>query len=171
MHPHRRIELRDADLHPGRALPPRRRQDRRGFQSPRRLQSASGRPAQFIEAQTWPLKPADALSPRRDMTTNMRKFTPELTSLLARLEARYCWDRDPATTTEPLRVIRRTMDFGDGEDLLDLERVADRALLVEALTTAPAGALRPRSWSYWHYRLRLTPTDQDPPPLPVRRFA
>lgn len=104
------------------------------------------------------------------MSAQLPPLTPDLTTLLARFEARYCWDRDPAVATDPLRIIQRTMDFGDAADLHDLEQDAPRALLVEALTGAPAGALRPRSWTYWHYRLDLTPTDHEPPPVPVRRI-
>jgi hypothetical protein len=102
---------------------------------------------------------------------NAKPLSSDLAALLAGLEIRYCWDRDPASATDPQRVIRRTMDFGVAADLFDLERIADRALLVESLTTAPAGALRPRSWSYWHYRLGVTPIDHEPPTMPRRRIG
>lgn len=104
------------------------------------------------------------------MTEEPYGICADLAVLLDCLKMRYCWVRMRGTATEPLRVIRWAMDFGVEADCIDLERVTCRKLLIEALTTAPAGALRSRSWCYWHYRLGVTSADHEPPPLPRRTF-
>ena len=91
---------------------------------------------------------------------------------LAAMAKRYVWD---ATEAEALgfadRTIRRVMDLGTLDDVLQLEPVLGRDRLIACLRSAPAGALRPRSWWFWHYRLGLTSAEDDPPPLPIRTFA
>ena len=91
---------------------------------------------------------------------------------LIALSTRYCWDSIPAAApSEPERVILRTMDVGAWEDVLELECVFGRRRLVAVLRGASAGALTPRSWSFWHYRLGLADSDTPPPPRPVRRLG
>ena len=85
---------------------------------------------------------------------------------------RYVWDK---TETEalafPERIVLRVMDLGTLEDVLTMEKAFGRDRLVAVLHSAEVGALRPRSWWFWHYRLGLPDADHDPPPIPVRTFA
>ena len=60
------------------------------------------------------------------------------------------------------------MNVGTWDDILDLERMAGRDLLVEILAGASAGALTPSAWSFWHYRLGLIGLDETPPNPPTR---
>ena len=90
---------------------------------------------------------------------------------LRAMAARYVWDQTQAEAlANPARIIRRVMDLGVLEDALDLELELGRATLVDVLRNAPAGAMRPRSWWFWHYRLGLADAAHDPPPMPVRRY-
>ena len=93
-------------------------------------------------------------------------------TFLTAMARRYVWDK---TTEQALAfadgIILRVMDLGTIEHVLELEHVLGRDRLASRLRDAPAGALRPRSWWFWHYRLGLTPAEQDPPPMPVRTFA
>ena len=76
---------------------------------------------------------------------------------------KYAWDVDLAEA-DALRtkIILRVMDYGTYEDILQLEETVAEQELIDALTNAPPGALRPRSWSFWHYRLGLVTDDQVP---------
>lgn len=91
---------------------------------------------------------------------------------LERLASLYCWDMDPAdAAARSDRVILRVMDLGTMDDLLALERAFDRSLLVDVLSRASAGALTPRAWSFWHYRLGLAAPDEAVPAQPLRKAA
>ncbi|MDA8209484.1 MAG: hypothetical protein M0Z92_10860 [Actinomycetota bacterium] len=68
----------------------------------------------------------------------------------------------------PDRLIAQVMDIGSYEDVQDLVRLVGTGRLQDVLLRAEAGWFRPRSWSYWHYRLRLTQPGGDPPPMPKR---
>ena len=68
----------------------------------------------------------------------------------------------------PDRLIAQVMDIGSYEDVQDLVRLVGTGRLQDVLLRAEAGWFRPRSWSYWHYRLRLTQPGDDPPPMPKR---
>ena len=95
---------------------------------------------------------------------------PELTAALGRFSRRYCWDSNPEDAVrEASRVILRTMNIGTWEDMLELERVAGKDLLASLLGESTAGALTPRAWSFWHYRLGLADIDRAPPARPTRR--
>ena len=92
--------------------------------------------------------------------------------ILRALAARYCWDMDPKDA--PARknsVILRVMDLGAWDDLLDLEKTFGAAELARRLRAAPPGALRPRSWTFWHYRLGLADSANQPPAPPERRVS
>jgi hypothetical protein len=94
------------------------------------------------------------------------------TSELRRLANRYIWDMRLAEALRfPDRIILRTMDIGTLPDILALERVFGGMALAEILRRAPAGALKPRSWSFWHYRLGLIPPGGRVPPQPLRLVA
>lgn len=93
-------------------------------------------------------------------------------AFLAAVAKRYVWDAMAAEALSyPGRTIGRVMDLGALEDVLQLQPVLDRDRLVSCLRLAPAGALRPRSWWFWNYRLGLTSAEQDPPPMSIRNFA
>ena len=89
-----------------------------------------------------------------------------------RLARTYSWDLPlPEAREYADRLFRRVMDMGLLEDVVAMERAFGRRRLEHALTTAPAGALRPKSWAWWHYRLDLVEPGTPPPPLPVRRVG
>lgn len=93
---------------------------------------------------------------------------------LVAMARRYCWDMpDPeaGTPAAPDHVIRRVMDLGVLDDALALESALGRDVLVETLWSSPPGAVRARSWWFWHYRLGLADAAHDPPPVPVRTYG
>jgi hypothetical protein len=95
---------------------------------------------------------------------------PDPETFLRAMARRYVWDQSEADALAfPDRIIRRVMDLGTIDDAFDLEPVFGRDKLAEVLRTSPAGALRPRSWSFWHHRLDLIAPTDAPPPMPVRR--
>lgn len=100
------------------------------------------------------------------------EISPELTTLLYRLSLTYCWDmKSEDALSHPMRVLRRAMDFAIWDDILKMERVVGPALLTQALKTASIGAMRPKSWSFWHVRLRLRDDNGEILPEPSDRFA
>jgi hypothetical protein len=95
---------------------------------------------------------------------------PPVDEKLRSYARRYCWDMNPMDATmRKNRVLLRVMDLGVWSDIIDIEHTFGTNELSSILTNAPAGSLRPRSWAFWHYRLKLTPHDETPPPLPVRK--
>lgn len=89
-----------------------------------------------------------------------------------RLALRYSWDLPlPQARDRPDRLLRRVMDMGLLDDLIAMEQCFGRDRLRTALATAEAGALRPKSWAWWHYRLGIVEPHSAPPPLPARRFV
>ena len=93
------------------------------------------------------------------------------TEFLRGMARRYVWDQSEAEALAmPDRIIRRVMDLGVFDDALALEPTLGRARLIQVLRAAPPGAMRPRSWWFWHYRLGLADVRRDPPPMPVRSF-
>jgi hypothetical protein len=97
-----------------------------------------------------------------------RKF-PDSIRTLAR---RYVWWQPPDESLSlPLRVAAQVMDIGTLEDCAVLRRYFGLRELRRTLNQAEPGWFRPRSWTYWHYRLGLTKWGGDPPPLPERTFA
>ncbi len=98
-------------------------------------------------------------------------MTRSETEFLHKMARRYCWEMQDGATVLPEHVVRRVMDLGVFDDALALEATFGRARLAAILQGAPAGALRPRSWWFWHYRLGLADADHDPPPMPTRGFG
>lgn len=89
-----------------------------------------------------------------------------------RLVRAYSWDlQGEEARAWPFRLFRRVMDLGTLADVVAMERCFGRDQLAEALTTAPIGALRPKSWAWWHLRLGLTEPGEAPPAMPDRRVA
>jgi hypothetical protein len=96
----------------------------------------------------------------------------EPNALLQRLAARYVWWKTPAEALRyPERIIAQVMDIGDYEDVLELVNQVGEETLRRVLIEAEIGQFSARSWTYWHYRLGLTPPDQAVPPLPRQRFG
>ena len=113
--------------------------------------------------------------PQRDQTHSHRPRYPDTIILLKaeqepheqlrKIARRVCWWQ-PAEETladTPL-FLCRLMALGTWDDaafcLVHFGEDAFRS----AIKSAPPGVLDPRSWHYWHHRLRLTPV----PPVPVR---
>lgn len=98
--------------------------------------------------------------------------SPEANHLFTRLARTYSWDMPELEARNWLfRLIRRVMDLGTLDDIVAMEQVFGRDILVHAITTAEAGAMRPKSWAFWHYRLNLIRAGADCPPMPARRVA
>lgn len=87
------------------------------------------------------------------------------------LARKYVWWMTPEKAAEqPERVIAQVMNMGDFEDAQALSVAAGDLLLIDVLTHAQVGEFNPRSWAYWHYRLRLAKPGQVPP-MPVRKLG
>jgi hypothetical protein len=92
--------------------------------------------------------------------------TEETGSLhLAAIARRVCWWEPIGATLEntPL-FLCRIMTLGTWEDICIALDHYGRDAFREALQNAPPGLFDPRSWHYWHYRLKLLPV----PSLPQR---
>ncbi|MHB8287914.1 MAG: hypothetical protein ACYDEY_01505 [Acidimicrobiales bacterium] len=91
--------------------------------------------------------------------------------LLAKLAHYVWWEPPEVAVTRPERIIAQVMDLGDWDDECDVEDAFDQGVLRNVLTNAQAGWFRPKSWSFWHYRLGITPLGAQPPLPPQRRFS
>ena len=92
------------------------------------------------------------------------------TQILRRLAGRYIWWKTPDEALQaPDRIVAQVMDIGDYDDVQMLVHSVGDAYLRDVLLRAEPGQFNERSWSYWHYRLRLAKFDQVPP-LPARKF-
>lgn len=96
---------------------------------------------------------------------------PQRARLLHELATRYLWwERGRVSELSARRVVAQIMDVGEYDDI---ERAIDlfgEAVFLDALAHAQAGWFRPRSWSYWHLRLRLRAPGESSPPLPTRSY-
>ena len=91
---------------------------------------------------------------------------------LRAMARRYVWDQTPdEALARPDRIVRRVLDLGTWEDTSTLEAIFGHSRLAVILSASPPGALRPRSWWYWHYRLGLTVPAKSPPPMPTRSYG
>lgn len=92
-------------------------------------------------------------------------------STLRNFAAKYIWWESPEEALQfPDRVIAQVMDLGTLEDSGELLSVCGAPRLSDVIRHAQAGWFSPRSWHYWHYRLRLAAVGQVPT-LPVRKFS
>lgn len=90
--------------------------------------------------------------------------TPETEELARRL----VWFEAPAEAlADPVRLVAYALESATHEDMTVLRRYVTDADIREALTAAPPGIIRPRSWAYWHARMGRYPA----PPLPVRHLG
>lgn len=102
----------------------------------------------------------------------MEAALPDAETFLRAMARRYVWDQSGAEAlANPDRIVRRVMDLGTIDDAFDLEPFLGRDRLAEVLRSSPAGAMRPRSWAFWHHRLGLIAPNENPPPMPLRRLA
>jgi len=91
-------------------------------------------------------------------------------NLLRPMAARLIWwEQAEQALRRPERVIAQVMEIGDFDTVLQVRRSLGDARLAQVLQRAEAGWFSPRSWSYWHRKLGVTPTGPVPP-LPLRRF-
>jgi hypothetical protein len=105
----------------------------------------------------------DLPSPRR------HRIYPEAIQSLAR---RYIWWLPPSESLAlRSRVVAQVMDIGTMEDCAVIKEYFGVPEMGIALRRAQPGWFRPRSWTYWHYRLGLTPWGNEPPPMPTRVFS
>jgi len=85
---------------------------------------------------------------------------------------RYIWWQTPAESLRhPDRIIAQVMNLGTLEDADQLETLLAPSALIAVLHHATPGWFRPRSWSYWHYRLGLIDSQQPVPSLPARMIS
>lgn len=91
---------------------------------------------------------------------------------LVRLANIYSWDIPPEEAILfPHRLLLRVMDIGTLEDLIAMESRLSRDRLRSVLRSAAIGSLRPKSWTFWHYRLGLVEPGRECPPMPKQRIA
>lgn len=94
----------------------------------------------------------------------------ESDTFLLKMADRYGWDMQRGDAlANPDRIILRVLDIGALEDILACERIIGRGKLAEIVQGSDAGALRPKSWDFWHYRLGISDIASPPPPPPTRR--
>jgi len=93
-----------------------------------------------------------------------------LRSILRPLAERYNWFAAPEIALKnPIDFLARVMDLGTLDDICYVEDNIEPAAFRAAIERARVGDFRPRSWSFWHYRLRLIEPGAEPPDPPGRR--
>jgi hypothetical protein len=87
------------------------------------------------------------------------------------LALRYIWWQPSKESLAcPLRVVAQVMNLGIAADCITMEKYFGKKAMRDALRQAEPGWFRDRSWTFWHYRLALTPWGAEPPPLPTRSY-
>ena len=105
----------------------------------------------------------------RHSVADLDGLSPQARSFLERVSPAYIWWKTPDEALRyPDRLIAQIMDIGTFEDARELERLVGMDRLRAVIGRAEAGWLRPRSWSYWHYRLGLVEPGDALPPMPKR---
>jgi hypothetical protein len=91
---------------------------------------------------------------------------PDRSRLLA-LAQRYVWwsARETTLRDDLPRLVAQVMEMGTWEDAHELLRIVGPGAFADVLRAPPPGLFSPRSWAFWHIRLRLG----EPPPLPRGR--
>ncbi|WP_276973782.1 hypothetical protein [Ferrimicrobium acidiphilum] len=98
-------------------------------------------------------------------------LTVEQRSLLSRLTFYIWWQSAEESLERPERLIAQIMDIGEWEDECELQETFSDEVLRHILTHAEPGWFRPKSWSFWNYRLKVVPFDAEPPEMPQRSFS
>jgi hypothetical protein len=90
---------------------------------------------------------------------------------LKRLAARYAWwlEPDQVLAERSGRLLVQIMRYATFDDAWAALEHFGRDAFGQALSSAPAGALDPRSWNFWHLYLGLAKTQDQVPPMPLRR--
>ena len=84
---------------------------------------------------------------------------------------KYIWWQTPESAiTSPHRIIAQVMNLGTFEDAQAALEHFGADAFKNALASAPAGALNPRSWNFWHLYLGLANGPGEVPPMPVRKM-
>ena len=110
--------------------------------------------------------------PGGSFVDDLAGLSAEAVSFLERVSPVYIWWKTPnEALLYPNRLIAQVMNMGTYEDTQSLERLVGNDLLREVVLHAEAGWFRPRSWSYWHYRLGLIEPGDVPPPMPKRQLG
>jgi hypothetical protein len=90
--------------------------------------------------------------------------------LIKSLARKYIWWKTPdEAALQPERVIAQVMNVGDFADVQALNAAVGDEVFADVLTHAEIGEFNPRSWTYWHYRLRLAQPGKIPS-MPARKF-
>lgn len=101
----------------------------------------------------------------------MSGLSDDQTHLLRGLAVRYIWWQSPEESLKaPNRILLQVMEIGDWDDCVAMISGLPHARLVEALQEGTTGTLSPKSWNFWHLRLKVG-TPGNPPPLPPARRA
>jgi len=98
-------------------------------------------------------------------------LTIEQRDLLSRLTHYIWWQSPEESLARPERLIAQIMDIGDWVDECDLEKTLGDEFLRSVLINAEPGWFRPKSWSFWNYRLEVVPFDVEPPSMPHRSLS
>lgn len=100
---------------------------------------------------------------------NSFELNPEQREYLIRLAPGYIWWKTPEEALQyPMHLVARIMDRGELEDVRELAQHFDNERLAAVLRQAEIDWFHPHSWSYWHYRLGIAKTADEPPPMPKR---
>ena len=97
-------------------------------------------------------------------------LSPEQQELLEGLTHYIWWQPGEESLRWPERLIAQVMDIGDWDDECALEDAFAAAVLRRILEHSEAGWFRPKSWSFWNYRLGVVPLEAEAPPMPTRCF-
>jgi adenosine deaminase len=110
----------------------------------------------------------DTITKRLWRMVTMAEFDQKI---LKRLARKYIWWKtEDEAVAVPQRLVAQVMNIGDYNDVQTLANHVGEDYLRDVLTHAEIGQFSPRSWAYWHYRLRLSKPGRVPP-VPARRFA
>ena len=76
--------------------------------------------------------------------------------VIAALAPKYVWWPLEGTEAQrKRRILAQIMNLGTYDDILAVEAVIGREVLVDAMAHAEAGGFSPRSWDFWRGRLSL----------------
>lgn len=91
--------------------------------------------------------------------------------MLKQLAEKYIWWKSPEEALQiPDRIIAQVMNIGDYDDVQALLEQIGESRFRDVLVNAEIGMFNERSWSYWHYRLRLANLGEVPA-MPTRKLA
>lgn len=101
--------------------------------------------------------------------TSRRKTHQANMSILNEMSAKYIWwESGDGHPFSGRRILAQVMDIGDFEDVLRVIDDLGEEPLRDVLAHAEPGWFKPRSWSYWHYRLGIADPGAHVPALPKR---